>query len=104
MHDIKVLNSLYAIPGGLVFKRVDGGLVFAEVTNKFATGRVYLQGGQVTHFQPKGQDPVLWVSDRSLFQPGKAIRGGIPICWPWFGDHPSDPQKPPHGFARTSPW
>lgn len=95
MNDTKVLNSLYGIPGRLIFKEGDGGLVFAEVNNEFATGRMYLQGGHVTHFQPKDQEPVLWVTDCSLFEPGKAIRGGIPICWPWFADHPSDDKSQP---------
>ena len=104
MNDITVLNSHYGIPGRLVFKEGDGGLVFTEVTNEFSTGRIYLQGGHVTHFQPKDQEPVLWVSDASLYETGKAIRGGIPICWPWFSDHPSDGDKPAHGFVRTSLW
>jgi glucose-6-phosphate 1-epimerase len=104
MDDLRGLNSLHSIPGRLVFKEGAGGLVFAEVNNEFATGRVYLQGGHVTHFQPKEQEPVLWVSDRSLFQRGKAIRGGIPICWPWFGNHPDDGRMQAHGFVRTSLW
>ena len=103
-NDITVLNSHYGIPGRLIFKEGDGGLVFAEVTNEFSTGRIYLQGGHVTHFQPKDQEPVLWVSDASLYETGKAIRGGIPICWPWFADHPNDGDKPAHGFVRTSLW
>jgi len=71
MNDTRVLNSLYGISGRLIFKEGDGGLVFAEVNNEFATGRMYLQGGHVTHFQPKDQEPVLWVSDCSLFKPGQ---------------------------------
>jgi len=104
MKNTRALNSCYGIPGRLVFKQGDVGLVSAEITNGFATGRIYLQGGHVTHFQPRGHKPLLWVSDRSMYEPGKAIRGGIPICWPWFGDHPSDSKKPAHGFVRTSPW
>jgi glucose-6-phosphate 1-epimerase len=46
----------------------------------------------------------LWASRHSYFTPGKAIRGGIPVCWPWFASHPADPGKPAHGFARTSQW
>lgn len=103
-NDIIGLNSLYRIPGRLIFKEESGGLVFADVENEFAAGRIYLQGAQVTHFQPKDQDSVLWVSDSSLYETGKAIRGGIPVCWPWFGDHPSNGDKPAHGFARILPW
>lgn len=47
---------------------------------------------------------MLWLSTRAVYAPGKAIRGGIPICWPWFGPHPDDPSKPDHGFARTRTW
>jgi D-hexose-6-phosphate mutarotase len=55
-------------------------------------------------FQPRDGHPVLWVSARSRYQLGAPIRGGIPICWPWFGPHPHDPAKPAHGFARISTW
>ena len=47
---------------------------------------------------------MLWVSEKSQFAGDKAIRGGIPICWPWFGACPHDPKNPSHGFARTSAW
>jgi glucose-6-phosphate 1-epimerase len=63
-----------------------------------------LQGAHVLHFQPRGQQPVLWASQHSFFALGRPIRGGIPICWPWFGTHPTDAAKPGHGFARTSAW
>jgi D-hexose-6-phosphate mutarotase len=46
----------------------------------------------------------LWLSSDSHFKTGKAIRGGIPLCWPWFADHPTDPDKPAHGFVRTAVW
>lgn len=59
-----------------------------------------LQGGQLIAWQPVNQPAVIWLSDRTEFSQGKAIRGGIPICWPWFG--PAG--KPSHGFARTSEW
>ncbi len=51
-----------------------------------------------------GYHPVLWLSEQAQFQPGKAIRGGIPVCWPWFGPHPNDPTAKAHGFARTAEW
>lgn len=59
-----------------------------------------LQGGQLIAWQPLNQPAVIWLSDRTAFTQGKAIRGGVPICWPWFG--PAG--KPSHGFARTSLW
>jgi D-hexose-6-phosphate mutarotase len=55
-------------------------------------------------YVPAGEKPVLWMSGSSYFESGKPIRGGIPICWPWFGGHPSDKNKPSHGFARIADW
>lgn len=56
-------------------------------------------------WHPKSQkEPVLWVSKLAQYLPGKAIRGGVPICWPWFGAHPSDSHLPGHGFARVVSW
>lgn len=55
-------------------------------------------------FQATGRPPLLWLSERALYTPGKAIRGGIPLCFPWFGPHPGDPAKPAHGFARNRNW
>lgn len=65
---------------------------------------VSAQGAQVLAFQARGQAPLLWLSPQALFQPGKAIRGGIPLCFPWFGPHPDDPARPAHGFARLRDW
>lgn len=65
---------------------------------------VYLQGAHVTHFQPKGERPVLWVSAASRFESGQPIRGGVPVCFPWFGAKAGAPGAPMHGFARILPW
>ena len=81
------------------------GLQYLEVDNDFGTGKIALQGGHVMQFQPKYEkNPVLWLSDYSRFVPGRSIRGGVPICWPWFGAHPTDSTLCPHGFARVIPW
>lgn len=76
----------------------------AIITNEFASAEVYLHGAHITAFHPHNFSPVLWMSDIAEFQSGKAIRGGIPIVWPWFGPHPNDDTKPQHGFARVSEW
>ena len=60
-------------------------------------------------WHPTGHEPVLFLSERSLFTPGKAIRGGIPIIFPWFGNRTATPDSPrtdgpSHGFARTADW
>lgn len=62
------------------------------------------QGAHMLRWQPAGHRPVLWVSNSSWFQAGKPIRGGIPICFPWFGPHPSDSSQPAHGLVRLRPW
>ena len=98
------LNARFAIPEHVSFVSGPGGLPVAEVRNAHATASVALHGAHVFAFQPHGQAPVLWLSKRSYFAPGKAIRGGIPICWPWFGPHPTDPGLPAHGFVRTAAW
>ena len=105
--DVQPLDSLteqFGRAGRLAFTINSFGLIAAEITSDLCQGKVYLQGSHVTEFQPRGQAPLLWTSSASLYQPGRAIRGGIPICWPWFGNHPTDPAKPAHGFARTSLW
>jgi glucose-6-phosphate 1-epimerase len=57
------------------------------------------------HWQPKSAvQPVLWLSSNARYTEGRSIRGGIPICWPWFGAHPTDSSYCPHGFARVIPW
>ena len=71
-----------------------GGLPRLVIRNPLAEAEIYLHGATVTHYQPAGQKPVLFVSGKSAFEPGKAIRGGAPICWPWFGPHPTDPSQP----------
>jgi glucose-6-phosphate 1-epimerase len=80
------------------------GLPFIAVANPHATARIYLQGGQVAQWRPAGHAEVLWMSARSLFVAGKPIRGGVPVCFPWFGPHPERPELGAHGFARTRPW
>jgi D-hexose-6-phosphate mutarotase len=63
------------------------------------------QGAHLLTWQPRhAPQPVLFVSPRSLFQRGKAIRGGVPLCFPWFGPKDGDPKAPQHGFARTREW
>jgi D-hexose-6-phosphate mutarotase len=65
---------------------------------------VYVHGAHVAEWRPAGHAPVLWLSGAAIYQPGKAIRGGIPICFPWFGAHPRRPELGAHGFARTRDW
>ncbi len=94
----------FNIDGVLRLETDAHGLSRFVITNRFAEAEVHLLGAQVTAFRPAGQEPVLWLSPLSAFENGKAIRGGVPICWPWFGPHPSRPDMPAHGVARTREW
>ena len=98
------LNQRYALANHLHFKELEGGLIFAEISNAHATANIALQGAHVATFQPRGEEPVIWLSPKAKFAPGKSIRGGVPICWPWFGPHKTDSKLPGHGYARTVPW
>lgn len=104
MANIDTLNSDFGIPGALTFREGAGGLVRAEIDNPLAKTTIVLQGAHLIDWTPAGERPVIWLSTDAGFAPGKSIRGGIPVCWPWFGPHPDHPDAPAHGFARTSPW
>jgi len=101
---IQDLNARFAIADQVAFAAGPGGFPVVSVRNAHADAAIALQGADVTGFQPHGQEPILFLSRQAVYASGKAIRGGIPICWPWFGPHPTDPAKPDHGFARTRPW
>lgn len=113
LNGLSELNDRFAIPFKLRFKTAGAGLaegvVVADITNAHATASICLQGGQVLSWQPINNDgttqqPVIWMSADAQFAPGKSIRGGIPVCWPWFSAHGSNPSFPMHGFARTQQW
>ncbi|HNQ05151.1 MAG TPA: D-hexose-6-phosphate mutarotase [Thiobacillaceae bacterium] len=98
------LNARFALPS-LRFTRGPGELAFAEIDNALGTAGLCLQGAHITTFHPRGQaEPVVWLSEEARFAPGKSIRGGVPVCWPWFGPHATQADFPAHGFARTMPW
>lgn len=90
----------------LQFREGPGGLVFVDVANAAARATICLQGAQLLSWQPHAQaQPVIWLSEAARYAPGRPIRGGIPVCWPWFGPHPSGGGAlPSHGFARTALW
>ncbi len=107
MSDLRLLDSLnerFAEPGAVRFEAGSGGLIRAVVTVPAAEGHVYLHGAHVTHHRPVGHHPLLFLSSRSQFVVGKAIRGGVPVIFPWFGARAGDPGAPDHGFARTTEW
>jgi glucose-6-phosphate 1-epimerase len=92
------------LPEGSRLESGRGGLSRLVLSSPASEAHLYLHGAHLTNYQPAGQRPVLWVSGQSQFAPGKPIRGGVPICFPWFGPRPDDPAAPLHGFARLLEW
>ena len=97
------LTAEFGIAGVLDFVETEHGLVKTRISLDGVTGELYLQGAQVTARRPSDERPVLFTSPNSAFAPGRAIRGGIPIVFPWFGASRHSPTAPQHGFARISP-
>ena len=75
-----------------------------RIENAAATAEIYAHGAHIAHWQPRPQQPVLWMSEHSHFEARQSIRGGVPICFPWFGPKSDDPNAPAHGLARTLNW
>jgi glucose-6-phosphate 1-epimerase len=103
--NLDALNAAHGLGDQLRFVQGPGGFPFIEVRNTHAAATVSLYGAQLLSFQPKeeGAD-VLFVSEQALYATGKAIRGGVPVCWPWFGPDPEGLGRSAHGFARTQLW
>ena len=106
MPDINDLNKSFSIEANqhLSFIPGEGGIPRVEIGNDYASAIISLQGAHVLSWIPKGEEDVIWLSDDATFSMGKSVRGGVPICWPWFGAHDSETTFPAHGFARTILW
>ena len=91
----------HEIPGRVAIVNGDGGLPKVVVTTKSSAAEIYLLGAHITGFQKNGGPPLLFMSAKSWFAPGKPIRGGVPVCFPWFGPRDGEPA---HGFARITEW
>jgi glucose-6-phosphate 1-epimerase len=107
--DTQTLNDNFGIPGALTFTEGKGNLLRANITTPACTAEVYLHGAHLTAWQPSGRQPIIFLSEKSEFAEGKAIRGGVPVIFPWFGARSATPAStrtdgPSHGFARTSQW
>jgi glucose-6-phosphate 1-epimerase len=92
------------IPADASVVEGNGGLQKVCIESSCASGEMYLHGGHVTSWKPAGKEEVLFVSSQSRWKNGQAIRGGIPICFPWFGNKADNPKAPAHGFVRTKAW
>lgn len=98
-------NNIYSLPvietiSPYISQRQIGQLPVIVVDHPQVRAAVTLQGAHLLSWHPQGEQPVLWLSDNTEFSDGVAIRGGVPICFPWFGPA----AQPSHGFARLLPW
>ena len=94
----------HTLPGLAEIVSGNGGLPMIRITAASASAEIYLHGAQVTSWRPAGAEEVLFLSRLSRWEEGRAIRGGIPICFPWFRAKADNPQAPAHGVVRTRAW
>ena len=95
----------YEIENELHFVDIEHGFTYIEINNAKAHATISTYSGQVLSYRPKSQkDDLLFVSEKAYYEDGKAIKGGIPVCWPWFGADPDDLGRPAHGFVRNRQW
>jgi D-hexose-6-phosphate mutarotase len=105
MSKLKALQNRFGDCDHIFFEQTDHNIVLIHINHPLATATISLQGGQVLEWRPRSQaEPVLWVTEPTHWLSGRAIRTGVPICWPWFGAHPSEQAAPAHGYARLCPW
>ena len=97
------------IHGEVEMEEITPGYPMIQISNAHATATIALYGAHLTHYAHRAETPIIFTSKAAIYREGKAIRGGIPVCWPWFGAYPlsgSDPKEnlPAHGYARISFW
>jgi len=95
----------HEIADELQFVEIEHGFTYIEINNARAHATISTYSGQLLSYRPLGQkDDLLFVSDKAYYEDGKAIKGGIPVCWPWFGADPDARGRPAHGFVRNRQW
>jgi glucose-6-phosphate 1-epimerase len=105
MSTVDELNARFALGKALRFEDGPGELALAKIASDAATAEIFLQGAHVARWQPtSAKHPVLFLSEKSHFAAGQAIRGGVPLVFPWFAERKGGLPGGMHGFARTLPW
>jgi glucose-6-phosphate 1-epimerase len=102
--DLQQLNDSFAIPGVAQIVPGNDGQPKVRITSAAATAEIYLHGAHLTSWIPAGAEEVIFLSSKAQYQDGKAIRGGVPVCFPWFNAKTDDPKAPSHGLVRTKTW
>lgn len=103
MTDVPQTPGPLALPPTVRAADGPGGMPVLDVAAPGGTARIHRQGAQVMSWQPAGGAPVVWASREAVYRPGVPMRGGVPVCLPWFGPR-ADGVGPAHGFARTRDW
>jgi glucose-6-phosphate 1-epimerase len=98
------LDRRFTIPGRARIVADPAGVAAVRITTEKCAGEICLHGAQVISWKPAGYEDVIFLSSKATFAEGKAIRGGIPICFPWFRAKSDDAKAPAHGLARTRLW
>jgi len=98
------LNQRFEIPGIVKIVEERAGFPAVRIQTPDVAGEVQLYGAHVTSWRPTGEEEALFLSTKTKWQAGTAIRGGVPICFPWFADRTDGPKSPAHGLVRTKPW
>lgn len=103
--NIRQLNETFAISSQLEIVEGKGGFPVIEIKNEKAVAKISVYSAQVLSYQPVGEpEEMLFLSEKAYYQAGKATKGGIPICWPWFGPDPQGLGRASHGFVRNRMW
>jgi glucose-6-phosphate 1-epimerase len=103
--NIEELNANYGIADKVKFVEGQGNFSLIKISNEYAEATISVYAGQILSFKPVGQaEDLMFVSSQAYYQPGKAIKGGTPICWPWFGPDPEGKGRASHGFVRDRLW
>ena len=104
MQTLAELQQKFNAIDDISFSELNTDYPIVKVHNTYATAMIALQGAHLINYKPLQSDSILFTSKDAIFKKGKSIRGGIPVCWPWFGAHPTDGSLPSHGYARTTFW
>lgn len=105
MSKLNTLQNRFGDCDHVTFEQTEQDIVLIHINHPLVTATISTEGGQVLAWQPSSQAvPVLWSADPAHWLRGRAIRAGVPVCWPWFGSHPTERTEPAHGYARLCTW
>lgn len=103
--DINHLEKEFGISGQLEFVEGPGNHILIHIKNEYANAIISTYAGQILSYRPVSQNSdMLFLSEAAYFRDGKAIKGGTPVCWPWFGADPENKGRAAHGFVRNRQW